>query len=320
MANAIEAPAGTLAEGPTSHTQNQAAGRRIGALSDLQIAQLLRPVDPDRVGSDGKGFAHMEAWDIRRYLIRIFGFGGHDTDLLESSLIAETSIPNHQKIGKNGQPYGHPYEAWTVIYRVAVRLSVKVDGVELGHWHGIATGDATNQPSRADAHDLALKTADSQALKRAATNLGDQFGLSLYNKGRLAPVVQAALPYWKAPKEAEFKDEKVEAEPDVAAARQEAAEAAPAGQEPEAQTQAAPAAPKPPSEHLAKLLRQVSDCWKSNNVLIFNQIREDGDRHGVLNEEFTDKRGAVTTLRAVLDGRIAEIKAAQGGATEGKAA
>jgi hypothetical protein len=107
----------------------------------------------------------------------------------------------------------------------------------------------------------------------------------------------------------------VEAEPEVAAARQEAGEAVPAAT-PE---QSAPSLPAP-SAHLAKLLRQVSDCWNSNNVLIFNQIGEDGARHGVLDEEFTDKRGAVTTLRKVLDGRIAEIQAAQGGATEGKAA
>jgi hypothetical protein len=315
MPQGIEAPASTTAEGPTSHTQNQGPGRRVGALSDLQIAQLLAPVNPDRVGEDGKGFSHMEAWDIRRHLIRIFGFGGHDTDLLESSLIAETSIPNYQKVGRNGQPYGKPYEAWTVIYRVAVRLTVKVDGIELGHWHGIATGDAPNQPSRADAHDLALKTADSQALKRAATNLGDQFGLSLYNKGSLAPVVQAALPYWKAPAEAEFKDDKVEAEPEVAAARQEAAEGTPETVTPDAggQPQRASTPPGQPSARLATLMSQVSDCWKSKNVLIFEQIKSDGAQHEVLDEEFTAKDGTVTTLRKVLDGRIAELKAAQGG-------
>jgi hypothetical protein len=75
-----------------------------------------------------------------------------------------------------------------------------------------------------------------------------------------------------------------------------------------------------PSEHLAKLLRQVADCWNTNNLLIFNQIGEDGAQHGVLDEEFTDKRGVVTTLRKVLDDRIAEIQAAQGVAGEGKAA
>ncbi|MFF7335483.1 Rad52/Rad22 family DNA repair protein [Streptomyces sp. NPDC008150] len=305
MADAQQAPASITAEGPTSHTQNQSGPRRAGALSDLQIAQLLRPVDPDRVGSDGKGFAHMEAWDIRRYLIRIFGFGGHDTDLLETTLIAETCLPNHQKKDRNGKPYGAPFDAWTVIYRVAVRLAVKTaGGVELGHWHGIATGDATNQPSRADAHDLALKTADSQALKRAATNLGDQFGLSLYNKGSLKPVVQAALPYWKTQEPEKFQDDKVGPEPEVAAARAEAADAGP-GRVPAAATTTASEVAEP-SAHLTKLMRQATDCWK--NPLTLVQIKADGDTHQVLDEEFTAKDGTRTTLRLVLDDRIEELR------------
>ena len=45
-----------------------------------------------------------------------------------------------------------------------------------------AAGDATN-PTLADAHDQAIKTAESQAFKRCAVNLGDQFGLSLYKNG-----------------------------------------------------------------------------------------------------------------------------------------
>jgi recombination DNA repair RAD52 pathway protein len=318
MAPATEALASTTAEGPTSHTQNQAPARRLGTLSDLQIAQLLRPVDPDRVGSDGKGFAHMEAWDIRRYLIRIFGFGGHDTDLLESTLIAETCIPDHQKKDKNGRPYGNPFDAWTVIYRVAVRLSVKVDGIELGHWHGIATGDATNQPSRADAHDLALKTADSQALKRAATNLGDQFGLSLYNKGRLSPVVQSSLPYWKAPKEAEFKDDKVEAEPDVAAAKQEAVDAVPASPT-EEQREDVHRQEQAAGTTLEGLKEKINAGWK--NRLSCEQNLADARKHGLLDE--TVKVGEMDVrVEDLLTRRIAQLKeqAAQANAAERSAA
>jgi hypothetical protein len=308
MAQAVEAPASTTAEGPTSHTQNQSEQpeRRRGELSPAQTAYLLRGIDPMRVGKDGKGFAHVEAWDIRRHMIRVFGFGGFDTDLIDMHLVDQIDIPPENPKGKT---------RYTVVYRMAVKLTVKVDGLELGHWHGAAIGDATNQPSLADAHDLALKTADSQALKRAAVNMGDQFGLSLYNKGDLAPVVQGSLAYLKPRTEQEFKDDKVEPDPEVAAARQEAAEAVP-GATPEQPTPALPA----PSERLTALLRQVADCWNSNNLLIFNQIGEDGARHGVLDEEFTDKRGVVTTLRKVLDGRIAEIQAAQDNAGEGQAA
>jgi hypothetical protein len=314
MPQGIEAPASVTAEGPTSHTQNQAEepGRRRGELSKAQIAYLLRGLDPMRVGKDGKGFAHVEAWDIRRHLIRVFGFGGHDTDLLESQLIAETSIPNYQKKGRDGKPYGQPFEAWTVVYRVAVRLSVKVDGIELGHWHGIATGDATNQPSRADAHDLALKTADSQALKRAATNLGDQFGLSLYNKGSMDPVVQGSLAYLKQRTEQQFKDSKVEPEPDVAAARAEADASVGAQTDPTATASSEADSPAAGAEvdHLARLRTQALECWSPSrqNSLALGQIVLDAEKHGVADADVPLKNGSVVTFRELLNGRIAEME------------
>jgi hypothetical protein len=40
---------------------------------------------------------------------------------------------------------------------------------------------------------MAIKTAESQAFKRCAINLGDQFGLSLYNNGGTGSVVRAVL-------------------------------------------------------------------------------------------------------------------------------
>jgi hypothetical protein len=296
MAAATEALAEQMAEGPTSHTQNQPdqPTRRLGELSPAQIGYLLRGIDPMRVGKDGKGFAHVEAWDIRRHMIRVFGFGGFDTDLIDMHMVEQISIPPEYPNGKT---------RYTVIYRMAVKLTVKVDGLELGHWHGAAIGDATNQPSLADAHDLALKTADSQALKRAAVNMGDQFGLSLYNKGRLDPVVQGSLAYLKPRAEQEFKDDKVEADPEVAAARQEGAGSEPVSGVPAAE------APGSPSAHLSKLLAQAKDCWKSAGVLA--QIKADGEAHQVLDEEFTATDGTVTTLRKVLDDQIAGLRNAQ---------
>lgn len=142
-----------------------------------QLRWLLSPIHPSRVSRNPKGFNHLEAWDIRRHLIRLFGFGGFDTDDIRTELV-------HQKETKPGR--------WAVIYRSTVRLTVRLAGTELGHWHGTATGAGINLPA-ADAHDLAIKAADSGALKRAAINLGDQFGLSLYNDGSLEPVVLSSL-------------------------------------------------------------------------------------------------------------------------------
>ncbi|MFF2168153.1 Rad52/Rad22 family DNA repair protein [Streptomyces sp. NPDC058175] len=159
-------------------SQNVTALNRAGRLTAPQLRLLHRSVNPERIGEDDKGFSHMEAWDIKRHLIRVFGFGGYDTENRELALVREIEIPAGNK------------SRWTVVYRAQVRLIVKdTAGREIGHWDGEAIGDAQNQPTIGDAHDLALKSAASQALKRAATNLGDQFGLSLYNKGSRDAVV-----------------------------------------------------------------------------------------------------------------------------------
>lgn len=139
----------------------------------VQITKaLLEPIDPSRVGKDGKGFSHVEAWDIRRTMNHIFGFGqwSAEVDLME--LIYE------QVAEGQGKP------RYSVAYRA--RCSVSVLGATYSEW---AAGDATNYPSRADAHDQAIKTAESQAFKRACVNLGDQFGLSLYKDGSLSATV-----------------------------------------------------------------------------------------------------------------------------------
>jgi len=131
--------------------------------------------------------AHLEAWDVRRTLTRIFGFGGWGDETLELTCTHEIQIPPTN-------PKGRP--RWTVIYRAQVRLNVRTpDGRPLASFDDAASGDSQNQPSLADAHDMAMKTALSQALKRCAVNLGDQLGLSLYRKGDVNAVVGWSVPH-----------------------------------------------------------------------------------------------------------------------------
>jgi recombination DNA repair RAD52 pathway protein len=132
-----------------------------------------------------QGQAHLEAWDVRRHLIRCFGFAGWDFIQVTCDLIADKVVPADRPGGR---------ERYTVIYRYVGRLIVKAsDGYPLAVYEDGAVGEAVNQPSLGDAHDLALKSAISGALKRCAVNLGDQFGLSLYRDGSVAPVVQRSL-------------------------------------------------------------------------------------------------------------------------------
>lgn len=155
-------------------------------LAGEQIAQLLRPINPSRV-MQRDGMSHVEAYDIRAHLNRIFGFGRWSADVLDADMLFETVGPKSERDTRVVVSVG---------YRARLRLSVHApDGAVLATYTEVATGDAVNFPvnKRADAHDFAVKTAESQALKRAAVNLGDQFGLSLYRKGSTDAVVMRTL-------------------------------------------------------------------------------------------------------------------------------
>lgn len=142
--------------------------------SDAQVEQLLKGLHPSRVKNDPKGFSYLEQHDVRAHMNRIFGFGNWGQEVTRLELIFEepTKVIDNQT--KEPKP-----NRWDVCYKAAVKLAVRGAGNAICAYEDAATGSAQNQ-TRSEAHDLALKSAISTALKRAATSLGDQFGLSLY--------------------------------------------------------------------------------------------------------------------------------------------
>ena len=149
-----------------------------------QVDTLLRGINPSRVLADGKGHAHVSQQDVTAHLIRTFGFGNFDTRILSLDLVFE-----HNRLDNNGRPGPR----WDVCYRATVELTVRNRrGETVATYENVSTGTAENQ-KRGDAHDLSSKSAVSLALKRCTINLGDQFGLSLYNKGQIAPLVRRTL-------------------------------------------------------------------------------------------------------------------------------
>ena len=141
-----------------------------------QYEQLMKPLNPSRVAKRsqaGRNLSYLEAWDVKAHLIRIFGFGGWSWDVLAAEQAFES-----EKDGK-----------WNVGYRVVGRLTVPT--LDCSYTEA-AVGSST-LPQRGEAHDMAVKTAESDAIKRAAINLGTQFGLSLYNNGDMADVVKKTL-------------------------------------------------------------------------------------------------------------------------------
>ena len=155
-----------------------------GTLTAQQIKLLEAPLDPKRV-KQKQGNSHLEGWDVRAHLTRIFGFDGWDEEILSLNLVAE-----HQ-----GNPLDQSKKNWYVTYRCTMRLTIW--GVDPEGNRAIAkiseegaAGGSNNLPSFADAHDFAMKEAMTQALKRCAINLGNAFGLSLYNDGSTASVAE----------------------------------------------------------------------------------------------------------------------------------
>lgn len=157
-----------------------------------QVDTLLRGINPSRVLADGKGHAHVSQQDVTAHLIRTFGFGNFDTRILSLDLVFE-----HNRTDNNGKPSLR----WDVCYRATVELTVRNRrGETVATYENVSTGTAENQ-KRGDAHDLSSKSAVSLAMKRCTINLGDQFGLSLYNKGQIPPLVRRTLVMPEAPEE-----------------------------------------------------------------------------------------------------------------------
>ena len=144
-------------------------------LTGAQYEALLKPLAKHRVSSrqqSGITLSYLEAWDVKAHLIRVFGFGGWSADVLSADLAFEEK-------DEKGR--------WNVGYKVVMRLAI--DGTS---YTEAAVGSST-LANRGEAHDMAVKTAESDALKRAAINLGTQFGLSLYDAGNQSDVVVNTL-------------------------------------------------------------------------------------------------------------------------------
>lgn len=150
-----------------------------------QTEILLRGINASRIEKRkqaGMQLSYLSQADVRAHLIRIFGYGNFDLETLHTELAYEE----------------HDDGKWRVGYRVTMRLTVR--GVDGRHcvYSETAVG-SSSLPQRGEAHDMAMKTASSDAMKRCAINLGDQFGLSLYQQGQTAPLVKATLVLPDAP-------------------------------------------------------------------------------------------------------------------------
>lgn len=273
-------------------------------LTGEQIAQLLKAINPLRVGKNAKGHSHVEAYEIRAHLNRLFGFARWSADVLDQRLVFEEEVTLLRKDKQTRQPIpGSEYQAWSVCYRTILRLTVCApDGTVLATYTEGATGDAQNQPSRADAHDNALKTSESQALKRAAHNLGDQFGLSTWGKGSMAALVKRTLVGAEAPAEGDV-TEHITA---PLAPESEETPETPAPQGEDAATAPSPATPAgQDTTHWAGIIRDrvikeaPTKTGAARKTFLLKQLQEAAAK-GVANATVADGNGGAMSLEKLI--------------------
>lgn len=149
-------------------------------LTEEQIKVLMGPLHASRVSKrtqGGRSLSYVEAFDIKAMLIRLFGFGGFSAECIDTRILAtERDIPRS----------GGGTVAFRITAMCTVRLTIHQTGAV--YTESAAASQAGADPG--EVTDFAIKTAESDALKRAAIYLGSQFGLSLYDNGALRDVVK----------------------------------------------------------------------------------------------------------------------------------
>jgi DNA recombination protein Rad52 len=137
------------------------------------LEKLAAPLDPARVkyreGRGGRGGqAYLETWDCKATANSVFGFDGWGYTVEELVCIGEETFQGRE--GKDG-------------YRVGYRATVRVTADGFQDKSDVGYGDSVEYTgSRITPHELAVKEAVSDALKRALTGFGDQWGNVLYNR------------------------------------------------------------------------------------------------------------------------------------------
>lgn len=152
-------------------------GHQLFPLSDLQLMHLKADLNPARIANRSQGGAklsYLEAYDDRATLNRIFGFGGWSGEATESKVLKFGTYTNAQN--KEG-------------IRVVAQSTYRLHIHQLGATYSGTAVASQSGNDEGEVADFAMKTAESDAFKRCCTNLGTQFGLSLYNDGSTSDVV-----------------------------------------------------------------------------------------------------------------------------------
>lgn len=170
------------------------------SFTEKQIEALKAPLDRATVKTrqqGGKSVSYVEGYHVENEANRIFGFDGWDRITLDAKCVME----RERKIGKGE----YEKDGWGVSYTARVRIIVHAAGREViregcGAGHGIDV-------DLGQAHESAMKEAETDAEKRALKTFGNPFGQALYDKSQ-SEVADAPR---EQPKPAELTREQLDA-------------------------------------------------------------------------------------------------------------
>jgi DNA recombination protein Rad52 len=136
--------------------------------SGAQLELLGQDLDQSRVrhrqAPDGAEIAYVEGWFVLAEANAIFGYAGWEREIVHFERVFELRRVDETSCG----------------YVARVKITVRAGQERLAR-EGTGFGQAIAR-NPGDAHELAIKAAETDATKRALATFGNRFGLGLYGK------------------------------------------------------------------------------------------------------------------------------------------
>jgi DNA recombination protein Rad52 len=138
-------------------------------LETQQVRKLRAPLRARHIRTrevDGRTLSYLEGWHVIAEANRIFGFDGWDRELVDQACVYTKQIGDR----------------FNAAYTARIRVTVRAGECRIVR-EGSGAGEA-NAASPGQAHELAMKAAETDATKRALMTFGNAFGLSLYGPAK----------------------------------------------------------------------------------------------------------------------------------------
>jgi hypothetical protein len=137
------------------------------AFTEAQVKNLEAKLNSKHVRTrrvQDTTLAYVEGWHVIAEANRIFGYDAWDRRTLSTNCVWS----------------GSASQGYAAAYTARVRISVRAGAVTITR-EGCGSGEA-KALTPGEAHELALKAAETDATKRALATFGNPFGLALYDR------------------------------------------------------------------------------------------------------------------------------------------